>query len=140
MKFGDTTRALLLRPKALHKLPGRIRVHMPLLKRLPLDSLAAAQATARLLSAPDGIDEAVPSVKTGNVLVRYDAGRVSEEDVLRYLRSVTEIFVANRDRLTGLDAERLRAAEDRIRDWLTQNITYRLELRGDLRIPDEVLD
>ena len=131
--------AYLLRPRVLHRLPGRLRIHLPLLERLPSRNGGAVEFAARLLSVPKGIKEVTPCVLTGNVLIRYDAEHLTDGDVLRYLQAVTQLCVTNRDRLEALTADSLHEAEGRLCQWLNEKISYRLDLDGDMRIPSDVL-
>ena len=139
MSIKSSAFAYLLRPRVLHALPGRLRIHLPLLKRLPIENGGAVQFVARVLSVPTGITEVAPCLVTGNVLVNYDAERLTADDVLRYLRSATQLCLSNRDRLEGLTAGRLQEVEERLCKWLSGQLSYRLELDGNARIPEDVL-
>jgi hypothetical protein len=122
-----------------HALPGRLRVHLPLLKQVPSSEADAVARVARLICAPDAIEHAAPDLRTGNVLIRYDADALTQADVLHYLRGVTELWLTNRAQLAGLTPQRYGAIEERLHEWLRAQVTYRLHLDGHARIPDELL-
>jgi hypothetical protein len=124
----------------LHALPGRVRIHLPVLKRAPLHDTGAVDLVARVLSAPAGITEVVPCVVTGNVLVRFDEEQLEADDVLRYFRAATRLCVTNRDLLENLTPTRLQEAEERLCEWLRGRLSYRLNLDGNSKIPEHVLE
>lgn len=139
MSWPAAATALWLRPRVVHALPGRLRVHLPLLKQVPSSEAYAVARVTRLICAPDAIEEAAPDLRTGNVLIRYDAETLSQSDVLRYLRGVTQLWLTNQSRLSALPPERYGEIEERLQVWLRGRVTYRLHLDGDARIPDELL-
>lgn len=134
-----TAIALWLRPRVVHALPGRLRVHLPLLKQVPAADADWVVRVARLLSAPDAIKDATPDLRTGNVLIQYDAHALTQGDVLRYLRGVTQLWLTNQSRLMALPPERRGDIEERLQEWLRAQVTYRLHLDGHAKIPNELL-
>ena len=105
MDWVGSCKVLLNRPKVVHRLPGRLRVHIPLLQKLPKEYDGLANRMAALLAVPDEVESATTSLTTGNVLICYDPASVTEVDVLGYLRGMFEIFVRNRERFEGLAPE-----------------------------------
>jgi hypothetical protein len=55
----------------LHRLPGRLRLHWP-----------EAASLAAWLSKIEGVQSMEPNRRTGNVLIRFDPARLSEETLL----------------------------------------------------------
>jgi len=139
VSIKDRSIRYFLRSRIVHRLPGRLRIHLPLLKRLPRENSGAVAIVARLLSLPDGISEVAPCLETGNVVIRYNAALHTDDDVLRYLHALTQLCVTNRDLLESLSAEHLFECEERLCTWLKEKLAYRLELDGSMRIPDDVL-
>jgi hypothetical protein len=64
-----------------HAIEGRIRVHVPELKGA---GAAAREVSAKLMQC-DGIVYASANPATGNVLINYDARRISYGDVFQSL-------------------------------------------------------
>lgn len=139
MTIRDSAIAYLVRPRVVHRLPGRLRIHIPLLRRVPPEHSGAVAFVARMLEVPEGIVSVSPCLTTANVLIRYDSDRISDDDILRFLRAVTQLAVKNRFFIQGLTLERLLASEDSLREWLTNTISQRLEFDSRSRIPDDVL-
>lgn len=65
-----------------HAIDGRIRIHVPEVKK---SGVTARQTTARLMGF-DGIVNVNANPVTGNVLINYDTGRISEGEVFQVLR------------------------------------------------------
>jgi hypothetical protein len=139
VSLRDSTLSFLLRPRVVHELPGRLRIHLPLLDRLPSENGKTVDVVARLLSVPNGVEEVSPCLITGNVLIRYDSRRLAPQEVLLYLKAITRLIVHNRDRFETMTAEQFHECEDNLRGWLSGKLSYRLELDGNVRIPDHVL-
>ena len=139
MSLKDKTLSYLLRPRVVHQLPGRLRIHLPLLQRIGGENGSVVDLAARLVAVPDGITDVQAAPATGNVLVQYDAEALDAEDVQRYLHALTRMCVANRARFARTTTEAAQQAEKRLRDWLRTRLNDDLDLEGDLRIPDDVL-
>ena len=67
--------------KILHHIPGRIRVAVPLLKKLPLVALT------KLASIPlaDGIIAVEPNYLSLNLVIKYDPKKI---DILQYFQTM----------------------------------------------------
>ena len=139
MNLKDAAIGYWLQPRLLHRLPGRVRIHLPVLKRLGKDNPGVVAFVTRLLSVPPGLSEVAPCPITGNVLIRFDGERLKAEDVVRFVRAAARLCLANQDKLGKVPVDRLPEIEDRLAAWLKERITYRLEFDGDLRIPEDVL-
>ena len=136
----DSALFFLAKPRILHALPGRVRVHLPFLKRWGRDFEDACSLMARLLSTPDEIDDVSPCIVTGNVLIRYEAERLSQADLMAFLSSVLKIVIAHRDDWPKAQTLERDALERRLCDWLRGSLSHRLHLDSRLRIPADVFD
>ena len=140
MSAVDSALFFLAKPRIVHALPGRIRLHLPYLKRWGHDFEEVCSLTARLLATPDEITDVSACITTGNVLVRYDAERLSEADLMAFLTSVVKIVIAHRQDWQTVRAEDLARLERRLRDWLSGSLSHRLYLDSGLRIPADVFE
>lgn len=138
MTAVDEALFLLMRPRVLHALPGRLRLHVPGLKRWGRDHDALVSLTARLLAAPAGIHDVSPCVATGNILVRYDAEQLSEDELVAFLDSFLRIVMAHRADLSKARPRDLTIVETRLRQWLSGALSHRLYLDRRLRVPADV--
>jgi copper chaperone CopZ len=66
----------LATPRVVHALPGRLRVHVPEWAR------AAPGRLERQLSSLPGVERALASPDTGNVLIRFDPAVLDRERIL----------------------------------------------------------
>ena len=76
--------------------------------------------------------------RTGSLLIRYDADRLTESDVLAYLHSLLELIRRNRDRLKGMtNGEAVRVAK-RLEAWIGRRTRRRPMIDPKVGIPDEI--
>jgi hypothetical protein len=127
------------RPRVIHRLPGRLRIHIPLLRRLALEHQPTADAVGSLLAAPEEIERVTVSLASGNALLLFDEQRLNEAEVLDYLRGVLDIFLRHRERFGRVETERLPAVVERLEPVLRDAVRRRLSLRTDIEIDDELL-
>jgi hypothetical protein len=127
------------RPRVVHRLPGRLRVRVPHLRRLSRKHQGVADAIGELLAVADGVDKVSASLDSGNMLVHYDPGRLGEKDILGYLRGVMEIFLRHRERFAAVPADRLPEVIGRLEPVLRAAVRPGLAIRTDVEIGDDVL-
>lgn len=127
------------RPRVIHRLPGRLRIHIPLLRRLAREHQPTADAVGRLLAAPEEISRVTVSLDSGNALLLYDEGRLTEAEVLDYLRGVLDIFLRHRGRFARVPREKLPEVVGRLEPVLRDAVRRRLSLKTDIEIEDHVL-
>jgi len=128
------------RPKVIHRLPGRLRVRLPHLRRLSRKHQGVADAIGALLAVPDGIGRVTASLTSGTVLVHYDERHLTEKVILGYLRDAMEIFLRNRERFAAVPVDRLPQVIGRLEPVLNRAIRTGLSLRTDVEIEDDVLE
>ncbi len=127
------------RPRVIHRLPGRLRIRIPLLRRLEREHQGLADAIGTLLAAPEGIRQVTVSLDSGNALLLFDPQQLTEKEILDYLRGVLEIFLRHRERFAELPAERLPVVVSRLEPVLCNAVQRKLSLRTDIEIGDDVL-
>lgn len=66
-----------------HALEGRLRIKVPGVKGSP----RMASDVEELLAALSGIDAVEANPRTGNVLVLYDSGRLTQGEIVEWLRA-----------------------------------------------------
>ena len=138
MNAVDDALFFLSRPRVIHALPGRLRLHVPSLKRWGHDHDELVSLVARLLTTPEGIYEVSPCVITGNVLILYDVDQLSENELVAFLASLLQIFKAHNAKLLQTQQVDLPVVEKRLRQWLSKSLSHRLYLDRGLRIPEDV--
>jgi hypothetical protein len=140
MDWIRSCKVLFNRPKVVHRLPGRLRVHVPLLQKLPMGQQHLADRVASLVSVPDEIESASANLMTGNALICFDPATVSETDLLDYLRGMFEIFVRNRASFEEIATEGDDEAFEKLEQVIRGAVSPRLKLDPRLVLEKHVLE
>jgi hypothetical protein len=74
--------------------PGRIKVHIPIIKRLSLKELYSLAD----MDIPSGIKDITPNPLTGNVIITYDPSLIDIEGFISSLASDERILRLVRDK------------------------------------------
>jgi hypothetical protein len=61
--------------RIVHRLPGRIRIHIPILEKLPGEWLTYSEHTAELIKMRNGIEKVKIRPITGSLIICYDPER-----------------------------------------------------------------
>ncbi len=128
----------LLRPRVTHRLPGRLRLRVPLLRKLPDEWLQTAQILEQVMCSPDGIRSVRSSRTTGSILVEYDPDMLSEADVLGFIRTLLELLWRHRDRFAGLNNGQAAKFAARLEEWVHENTRFHPVIDSSTDIPDEL--
>lgn len=92
-----------LKPRVVHRLPGRVRLHLPALKRLPPLKGDVTTTIEDYLALPDGIEAVSVDTRSGSVLIRYQTSEINESNVLDRVRSLSDRVRKQWSRLKHLD-------------------------------------
>ena len=129
-----------LRPRVVHRLPGRLRIHLPALERIPPDLNGFEALIGSLIEVPDGIKSVEPHLVTGNILIHYDPETIGEAEVFAYLKTLLRILRRHQDRLMKIPPERLPEVVEKLRGFLRESIRRRQQLDPDVEFPEDVLE
>ncbi len=99
MKVEDLIFKVLLRFKVVHSIPGRIRIHIPMSQKIPLEWKQSLENLDRLKTL-EGIREVSFSMVTGNALIHYDSQKVTEEEIIDTLRQIAGVLKTHRRELS----------------------------------------
>jgi hypothetical protein len=105
-------------PRVLHRLPGRVRISVPLLRRVPDEGKPLARKLEPLFLLREGIQSVQVGFLTGNVLVRFDARRLDEQHVLRWTSLLHRMISEHWDRLEAIPSDRVSSVIGRVRGVL----------------------
>ena len=128
----------LLKPRVLHSLPGRVRIHLPLLKRADRDSIPLGEAIAAAERVLPGVKRIAPSLVSGNILIEYDVSVTSESTILATIRTITKSALRHRDRFFAVAPESRKTTLDKLVEYFGSIETERLEREEELVLPDEI--
>ena len=139
MDWWQAVAQWVVRPRVLHRLPGRLRVHLPFLKGAYACDGPLAGLVQRLLAIPNEIQGVSASSATGNAVIEYDASAVTEREVLEYLKHALNLCMKHREQLAALGPEGVLAAGDRLEEFVKRGVRQGLRLDPELGIPDDLL-
>ena len=134
MKLLDEGYLLLTKPRVVHSIPGRLRLQVPLLKKVGKEGQEYIQVLSSLLKIPEGIVDVSVSRITGTVLLHYDSSLVSEEEILSFISSLSRVFVSQKDDLSRLLTNDSETVFQCLRQWLQRTMSRRLHLDVNQRI------
>jgi hypothetical protein len=125
---------LLAKPQVIHSIPGRIRFHSPLLKRLGKQYHHWAEVVCELLKTPAGIENVSTNHITGTILLHYDPKVLTEKEILQFISSLSRVFVSQKDELARLIELDFEVVLHHLKDWLNNALSRRLHLDSKQRI------
>ena len=79
--------------RIVHRLPGRIRIHIPILKKLPKKWWIYRKPSIELIRMKKGIYAAEVQPVTGSLLIEYDPEIINETGVLKWLETLVVNFL-----------------------------------------------
>jgi hypothetical protein len=79
--------------RIVHRLPGRIRIHIPALKKLPEKWWIYRKPSSELIRMKKGIKTAEVQPISGSLLIEYDPEVVNEKGVLKWLETLVVNFL-----------------------------------------------
>lgn len=106
--------------RIVHRLPGRIRIHIPLLEKLPDDWQIYLEPSAELIKMGKGINTAEIQPITGSLLIDYDPAMMDEASVLKWLETLVAGFLKLETPSNPLNGANIRLRFARLRDRLSQ--------------------
>jgi allophanate hydrolase subunit 1 len=121
-------RAWLGRPRIVHGLPGRLRLHLPALRALDPGQRDWLVLWQEALGDLPGIRAVELNPTTGSVLIRYDPARLTEQELVGFLHAVNRIVLRHWDRLAAIPPERLPEAVRQLVDALRAATRHSLAL------------
>jgi hypothetical protein len=127
-----------LQPRVVHSLPGRIRIHVPVLEKLPPTVSIENGQLIEVLSFFPGIQSLSFSSVTGNLLIHYDTQQMERDSILNGLRVIGRTLIKHRQRLESLDREGLTEFWMRLKDYLKSHSARILENGKEVDLPDDL--
>jgi hypothetical protein len=91
MEIPFVLRMLHLKPRVVHRIPGRLRVHIPALRQVSEEFQNIVDVLVTKFSFPTGIEQVSTNYITGNLLILYDHTSAEEKAVLEWLSDLSMI-------------------------------------------------
>ena len=107
--------------RVVHRLPGRIRIHIPILEKLPSGWTTFSEHTAELIKMKNGVEKVKIQPVTGSLLIHYDPEQVEETDILKWLKTLVETFLKIDTPSKSANKADISMRFERVRDWFHQD-------------------
>ena len=78
--------------KVIHRRPGRLRLSVPLLERVPSEWLRYKTDLIQIIKRRQGIEDLEVSIVTGRVLIHYNPQQITPTRILQWMRRVATMF------------------------------------------------
>lgn len=124
----------LSRVKVVHRLPGRVRIHIPLLSRASQRWSGQVHLLEKILTVPRGVKQVHIEPRTGNILIVYDPDILNEEDILNGVRAILSWAMRYREEIAALLPEDAESIIERFKSSCRDGAAAELlrKLKGDL--------
>lgn len=99
----------LYKIQVVHSLPGRLRLHIPYIKKIPKE-WHIEDNYFNIAQRICGIKKVDVCYQTANALVLYDKEVLSEDDVLKLFKDMASIGMRHRDEFLKYEPEEKREA------------------------------
>ena len=123
MTVEDLLFKVLLRFKVVHSIPGRIRIHIPMSRKIPEEWGASLEHLDRLTNLK-GIEKVSFSNLTGNALINYDPEVTSEKEIIDALREIAKVFKTHHKEITRRADQNRQEALEYLLDLLRIHISW----------------
>jgi hypothetical protein len=108
-----------------HRLPGRIRIHIPALGKLPEEWQIYLEPATDLINTRNGINTVKIQPVTGNLLITFDPGKIKEAEIIQWLKSLVTAFLKQEIKSKPFTNANIRLRLERLHDRLSGNSTMR---------------
>ena len=138
MKPAGLIGSWFLRPRVVHRLPGRLRLYIPALRQVDHVQREWAFVLRDVLGSPAEIETVEVNLTTGSVLIRYHADQLTDAELLAFLQTVNRLVLQNWERLAATPPADLPRVLQRLIRAVRAGIRPRLVLDGKFEIPKDV--
>ncbi len=122
----------------LHTLPGRLRIHIPLLKKVQGELMPTVETLEELMFTVPGILSIEPNYISGNILIMYSADLINTSSIINCLNVIWKTLATNRFYLMDVDNEKLEQITEKLINYLKDEHVNLTNIIGEVRIPDEI--
>ena len=130
--------SLLGKPRVLHGIPGRLRVHVPFLKTAVRENPRGVDALMELVSFVPGIESCDCSGVTGNVLIHFDAAHYTGEALLALIQQCTKVYIRYRSRFDAITPEQMPRTLSKLKHLISETVSTDKPVSLPRELPDDV--
>jgi len=125
-------------PRVKHRLPGRLRMNAPILKKMPPEHEPLFRKLVTLFLLPRGLKDVEVEFITGSILVAYDSEEITEEAVLKWIGTLWRLFSEHFDRLEKIREDQFDTIVSRITPVLEKALKENHSFDKRIRLPEDV--
>ncbi|MCI7342870.1 MAG: cation transporter [Fusobacterium necrophorum] len=126
-KFLKTTYLMFHQLEIVHSIPGRLRLFVPGLSKIPEEIRKHEHYTTDLILSKEGIQSIEYSYLTNKVLIHYDEKVIQDKEIVSWLNAVWKIIVDHSDLYEKMTLREIEKNLDRFYELLKKELR-----RGDL--------
>ncbi|XGU47944.1 HMA2 domain-containing protein [Fusobacterium necrophorum subsp. funduliforme] len=126
-KFLKTTYLMFHQLEIVHSIPGRLRLFVPGLSKIPEEMRKHEHYTTDLILSKEGIQSIEYSYLTNKVLIHYDEKVIQDKEIVSWMNAVWKIIVDHSDLYEKMTLREIEKNLDRFYELLKKELR-----RGDL--------
>ena len=138
MSIQSTWFSIQSRPRVIHRIPGRIRIHIPVIRQVTAEFQNISSHLLKKINLPEGIISTNINYITGNVLVHYNADSIYENEVLTWIQDLKKIAFDISSRFESLSDSEARVRGRQLLKYFKQISKNGNILDKHFKIPDHV--
>lgn len=127
-----------LRTRIVHRLPGRLRVEIAALRKIPAEKWELVRTIVDGAVLPLGVTSLEPSFITGSVVLTYDPEVMTEQNVLVAIREMSHAVLEHREELWRIGRQNLPVAMEKLNGVLSQARGTADRQSGERLVTDDV--
>lgn len=125
-------------PKVRHRIPGRLRLSVPLLRNVPRGRELLSDRLEALFLLPKGVRNVKVSFVAGSILVHYDTAEMTETSVLQWIDTLWRLIGQHYDRLVALDIHSVDQVVSKITPYLQAALNENHSYDKRICLPDDI--
>ena len=129
---------LQMRPRVIHRIPGRLRIHVPALKKVLPEYNDIVDSIFVKSHLPEGIEQTKVNFITGNILVNYDLNETNEKHTLNWVFDLKKIAEYIFIKFMDLEEEKIKTTKEKLLAYFKQISSNGIIMNKNFTIPDEI--
>jgi len=127
-----------MRPRVIHRIPGRLRIHVPALKKVQPEYNEIVDSIFTKSHLPEGIEQTKVNFITGNILVNYDLNETNEKNTLNWVFDIKKIAEYIFLKFLDLEKEKMNITKEKLLDYFKKISSNGIIMNKKFTIPDEI--
>lgn len=127
-----------MRPQVIHSIPGRMRIHIPALKKVNVDQQEVVTVLLNGFKMPHFILDVNVNYISGNLLVTYKDKISSESQVLNWIDDIKRIAETIFYKFYNIDKNKIEKTKAKLLQFLSTESEKGSILDREINIPNEI--